>query len=51
VQGTTVGCRPGFEAEAAQLAVAVGGNATVGAFPTPEPAGAANADCVVTLGT
>jgi len=51
VQGTTVGCRAGFEAEAAQLAVVVGTGAVVGAFPNPEPAGASEADCVVTIGT
>ncbi|MEX0664150.1 MAG: DUF2510 domain-containing protein [Acidimicrobiia bacterium] len=48
--GTAIGCRPGFEAEAAALAAAVGSGATVGTFPTPEPANSADADCVVTLG-
>jgi Protein of unknown function (DUF2510) len=49
-QGTVVECKPGFEAEAATLAKNVGPGTTVQPFPTPAPAGSANADCVVILG-
>jgi hypothetical protein len=48
--GTGVGCRAGFEHDAATLAKNVGGNATVEPFPKPPPPVAANADCVVVLG-
>jgi hypothetical protein len=50
-QGTVVACKTGFDAEAAALAQAVGSGATTEPFPTPPPTSAANADCVVTLGT
>ena len=50
-QGTTVACKTGFDAEAAALAQAVGGGATVKPLPTPPPATVANADCLVTLGS
>ena len=49
-QGTVVECKPGFEAEAATLAKNVGAGTTVQPFPSPAPAGSANADCVVILG-
>jgi len=49
--GSTVGCRPGFENEAAALAAASGTGVTVSTFPDPEPANSSNADCVLTLGT
>jgi LytR cell envelope-related transcriptional attenuator len=48
--GTTVGCKTGFTKEADTLAKAVGVGTTVGAFPTPAPANATSADCVVTIG-
>jgi hypothetical protein len=48
--GSTVGCRPGFENEAAALAAAAGTGVTVAAFPNPEPANSSNADCVLTMG-
>jgi hypothetical protein len=48
--GTGVGCRAGFEHDAATLAKNVGGNATVEPFSKPPPPVAANADCVVVLG-
>lgn len=50
-QGTVVACKPGFDAEAAALAQAVGSGATTEPFPTPPPASSTDADCVVTLGT
>jgi hypothetical protein len=50
-QGTVVTCKPGFDAEAAALAQAVGSGATTEPFPTPPPAGSEDADCVVILGT
>jgi hypothetical protein len=50
-QGTVVTCKPGFDAEAAALAQAVGPGTTTEAFPTPPPTGSENADCVVILGT
>ena len=50
-KGTTVSCKTGFDAEAATLAQTVGGGATTQPLPNPPPAGAANADCLVTLGT
>ena len=49
-QGTVVQCKPGFEAEAVTLAKAVGPGTTVQPFPSPAPAGSANADCLVILG-
>ena len=49
-QGTVVQCKPGFEAEAATLAKNVGAGTTVQPFPSPAPAGSANADCLVILG-
>lgn len=50
-QGNVVACRKGFVVESAQLATAVGPTATVIAFPSPEPTGVKNADCMVGLGT
>ena len=50
-QGKVVTCKPGFDAEAAALAQAVGSGATVEPFPTPPPTGSEDADCVVILGT
>jgi hypothetical protein len=50
-QGTTVACKPGFDAEATALAEAVGAGATTKPFPSPPPAGSTDADCVVTLGS
>jgi LytR cell envelope-related transcriptional attenuator/Protein of unknown function (DUF2510) len=50
-QGTVVACKPGFEAEAAALAEAVGSGATTEPFPTPPPTGSTDVDCVVTLGS
>ena len=50
-QGTVVACRKGFVQESAELAVAVGKQATVVAFPEPEPAGVEQADCIVGLGS
>jgi hypothetical protein len=50
-KGTAVQCRTGFAPEAATLAKNVGGGAVVEPFPTPDPAGSANADCLVILGT
>jgi hypothetical protein len=49
--GTGVACKAGFEQDAQALAKNVGGNATVEPFPDPPPPAAANADCVVTLGS
>jgi LytR cell envelope-related transcriptional attenuator len=49
--GATVQCRTGFDKEAAALAKAVGGGAAVSAFPDVPPAGAENADCLVTIGS
>jgi hypothetical protein len=48
--GTTVGCKTGFTKEADTLAKAVAVGTTVGAYPTPPPAAATAADCIVTLG-
>jgi hypothetical protein len=50
-QGTVVACRKGFVQESADLAVAVGRQATVVSFPDPEPAGVESADCIVGLGS
>jgi hypothetical protein len=50
-QGTVVACRKGFVQESADLAAAVGKNATVVSFPEPEPAGVEDADCIVGLGS
>ena len=50
-KGTTVACKTGFDAEAAALAQKVGAGATTQPLPNPPPAGAANADCLVTLGS
>ncbi len=49
--GTTVACLEGFEDEATSLATAVGGGATVTAFPATPPAGSENADCLVIKGS
>jgi len=48
--GTTVACLTGFEKEAEALAKSVGEGVTVATFPTTPPAGAENADCIVTVG-
>jgi hypothetical protein len=50
-RGTTVACKPGFDAEATALAQAVGPGTTTAPFPSPPPANATDADCVVTLGS
>jgi len=50
-KGTTVACKTGFDAEAAALAQKVGAGATTQPLPNPPPASAANADCLVTLGS
>lgn len=49
--GATVQCKTGFAKEAAALAKSVGGGAAVSAFPATPPAGAENADCLVTIGS
>ena len=50
-QGVAVQCREGFDAEAATLAGHVQQNATGAPFPAQPPAEAADADCIVLLGT
>ncbi len=50
-QGTIVQCNPGFEAEAAQLAAAVGSGATVQPAQTAGTTVPSGADCAVILGT
>jgi LytR cell envelope-related transcriptional attenuator/Protein of unknown function (DUF2510) len=50
-KGTTVACETGFDAEAAALAQNVGAGATTQPLASPPPADAANADCLVTLGS
>lgn len=50
VTGTMVGCKSGFTKEADALAKNVGVGTTVGAYPTPPPANATSADCIVTIG-
>lgn len=47
--GSTVACQPGYENEAEQLLAVVDG-ATPAAFPTPVPAGAETAHCIVVVG-
>jgi hypothetical protein len=49
-QGDTVMCKSGLDREAASLAVAVGGGATVAAMPTPPPPYTDNVDCAVVVG-
>lgn len=49
-QGVAVQCREGFDDEAAALALAVGGGASVEPFPAQPPEGSENADCLVLLG-
>jgi hypothetical protein len=49
--GSAVQCKAGFEKEAVALAKNVGGTTGVEPFPTPAPAGLANSDCVVVIGT
>jgi hypothetical protein len=49
--GTTVQCKSGFDKEAAALSKSVGSGTTVSAFPSVPPAGAENADCLVTKGS
>lgn len=48
--GTTVACVAGFEVEAQTLASAIGGGATVVAYPSPVPAGAETSSCIATRG-
>ncbi len=50
VTGTVVGCKTGFTKEADTLAKASGVGTTVGAYPTPPPAAATSADCILTIG-
>jgi hypothetical protein len=47
--GSTVACQSGYEQEADGLIAVVDG-ATIAAFPTPIPAGAEGAHCIVTVG-
>ena len=47
---TVVECKPGFTAEATELATAVGPGTTVVPFPASVPAAVTAADCVVVLG-
>jgi hypothetical protein len=49
--GNTVQCRADFDKEATLLAKAVGTGTSISAFPDAPPAGAENADCIVTVGT
>jgi LytR cell envelope-related transcriptional attenuator len=48
--GSTVACVSGFDKEADTLAKTAGAGFNITTFPDPPPAGAENADCVVTLG-
>jgi hypothetical protein len=48
--GIAVQCKSGFEKEAVALARNVAAGTTVEPFPTPAPAGSADADCLVVLG-
>jgi hypothetical protein len=48
--GTMVACKTGFTKEADTLAKAVGVGTTVGTYPSPAPAVATSADCIVTIG-
>jgi len=48
--GNVVHCREGLQREASALAVAVGADTPVEAFPTPAPAHSDSADCVVIIG-
>lgn len=49
--GTTIACRAGYEAEAAQIAaLPTFAGATVGVFPDPAPAETELANCIVTVG-
>jgi hypothetical protein len=50
LQGMSVMCREGFDAEAQALAVAVGEGTQVQPFPDPAPPFSENADCVVAIG-
>jgi hypothetical protein len=48
--GSTVACISGFEKEADTLAKTAGVGFSIATYPEPPPAGAENADCIVTLG-
>ena len=48
--GSTVACKPGFDAEAITLAAAVGTGTQVVAYPATVPAGAESSDCIVIRG-
>ena len=48
--GSTVACVSGFEKEADTLAKSAGVGFSIATYPEPPPAGAENADCIVTLG-
>ncbi len=48
--GSVVGCKTGFTKEADTLAKAAGVGTTVGPYPTPPPALATAADCILTIG-
>jgi hypothetical protein len=47
---TVVECRLGFEADAVELARAVGPGTLIAGFPNADPPGAKSADCVLLLG-
>jgi hypothetical protein len=49
--GTVAACTAGLDQEAGALAAAVGPAAKTEPFPTPAPAGATTANCVVVLGS
>jgi hypothetical protein len=48
--GTVVGCKQGFDKEAAQLQGDVGAGSAVEPFPNPGPPGSENVNCIVLLG-
>jgi hypothetical protein len=48
--GSTVACVSGFDKEADSLAKTAGAGFSIAPYPDPPPAGAENADCIVTLG-
>jgi len=49
--GSAVACVSGFEKEGDALARTLGAGYAVEPYPDPPPEGAANADCIVTLGS
>ena len=49
--GTITACTAGLDREAAALATAVGPAAKTDAFPTPAPAAATTANCIVVIGS